>query len=180
MSEILETIFKFGRAEFALNNAGQLSERQSALLSQYRRINIKGMKIAYGAMFLSTAFWFGMWLWGIGLKYEREKHYEFTIAFFAAVAIVWLLFLFFLWLGQIRSHIKSGKISVVEGVPVKKTKKLGRGLGTAYYAKLGGVKFRIETKEKFDALRPDTKYRINYVKYPPLHLILSVAEMPIA
>jgi len=172
----LEKVFDFDEAEILLNQNGRLSEKQLKRLKQYRRIQKKGAKLAFGAIVLTTLFWLAMWLWGIGIKYDAEKHLEISLAFFAALSIVWLLFFVFTRLGAARSDLKSGKISSVRGFAEHRQKKLARGLGTAYFVKIGGVKFRLETQTQFLEIKPAAEYHFFYVKRPPLHIILSVSE----
>jgi hypothetical protein len=116
-----------------------------------------------------------MWFYLAEFDFDLNKHFEVSLAFLGVLLIIWLIFLFFYFLGDFRSDLKSGKISAVEGFATLKQKKLPRGLGTAFFVTIGKVKFQIDTKKQSEAIQTNIKYRFFYIKYPPTQIILSIA-----
>jgi hypothetical protein len=177
MSAHLEKAFDFEESDVLLNRTGHLSENQCERLSQYRRIRRKGGKLAFGAMILTSVFWCVMWLYGIGFKFDPAKQLELTFALFAVLAVIWIIFLFFYGLGKRRSDLTTGKISAVEGFAELQQKKMPRSLGTAYFLTIGAEKFQLETQARYKALEKSAKYRVFFIKDPPVHIILSIAAL---
>jgi hypothetical protein len=177
MSGTLEKVFDFDESDILLNQNGRLSEKQLKLILQTRRIGKIGGRLAFAAIFISigAVTMIGLYNVGFDLKNNPGPALAF-IAFFCVAAFV---FLSFFWLGRVRSDLKSGKISTVEGFARHRKKKLPRGLGTAFYVTIGNVKFQVATKAQYEAIKPNINYRFFYIKHPPTQIILSVAEIPV-
>lgn len=175
MPDKLKQAFDFNESDISLNQNGQLSEKQLALLAEYRRIRRLGGKLAFGMMVITTVFFIGIWLYAVELNYNPKKHFEMTIGFVSVVSLLWGLVLFFSILGKIRSDLNSQRISTVEGYAVCKIK-THRNL-QSYLIKIGNVKFQPGTSAQYKAIKPDGHYRVFYIKDPPPHIILSIAEI---
>lgn len=176
MSEKLEEVFDFDKADLLLNQSGNLSEKQIQLVSQHRRIRRFGGRISIICFFVSIVSVTAISLYIIGVQ-DLRKHPEIALIFAAVFLICSGLFIFFYLLGNFRSDLKSGKISIIEGTAEKAEKKMPRGLGTAYYLKIGNVKFQLDEKAKYRAIQPNVGYHIFYIIHPPTHIILSISEI---
>lgn len=177
MSDKLEMVFDFDESDLLLNQDGRLSEKQLKLIEQTRRIGKIGGRFAFAAMFISIGGITAVGLYNVG--FDLKNNPAPALIFIAFFCVVSLVFLFFFWLGKVRSELKSGKISSVVGFARHKQKKLPRSLGTAFYVTIGKVKFQVATKAQYEAIKPDVNYRFFYIKHPPTQIILSVAEIPV-
>ena len=84
-----------------------------------------------------------------------------------------LIFVFFVYLGKVRSRdLHSGSISTLEG-EIRTWKKEFQ-TGTGFFMELGGTRFQLQTSEQMDALSTCSFYRIYFVRNPPAHVILSI------
>lgn len=175
MPDELENAFDFDASELLLNQNGRLSEKQIEFLSRYRRTSRFFGRLAFAVIIGSIALIALLGLYQAG--FDIKNNFYPALAVGGVFAFGFLLFLFFYLLGEIRSDLKSGKISAVEGCVEQREKKLPRQLGTAYFVKIGKVKFQLENKAKYKTIRPNACYRIFYIKHPPTHIILSVAEI---
>lgn len=173
MRDGLKKAFDFDESDFLLNQNGQLSEKQVELISQYQRINKFGGRLAFIVMFISTGLIILIPLYAVGFEYVK-KYPEMAWGFLAVFSISWSLFLFSYLLGRLRSDLKSGKISKVEGFAEHRTKMYRRW--RAYYVTIGEVKFQVDTPAKYKAIKPNVYYRIFYIRHHP-HIILSGAEI---
>lgn len=177
MSDKLEKAFEFDESDILLNQNGRLSEKQLELILQTRRIGKIGGRLAFAAMFTSIGAITMIGLYNVGFDLKNKP--EPALIFIAFFCLASLIFLFFFWLGKVRSDLKSGKISTVEGFARHKQKKLPRSLGTAFYVTIGNVKFQVVSKAQYEAIKPDVNYRLFYIKHPPTQIILSVAKIPV-
>lgn len=176
MRSDLERVFDFNEADLSLNRNGRVSEKQAELISQHRRIRRFGGRIAAVFFFVSIVSIFLIPLYFIGSK-QLRKHPEIAIIYVAVFLFCLALFVFFTLLGNLRSDLKSGKISEIEGIAEKWEKKISRNLGKAYYLKIGNEKFQLDEKAKYQAFESNVYYRIFYVRHSPTHIILSVAKI---
>lgn len=171
----LEKAYEFEPVDLLFNQNGQLSERQIKLVDEYRRIKKFGGRLALGCFFLSILLVIFIPLYAIGLddlRRQPEIAIIFGVVFFISTGLVGFSFL----LGNIRSDLKSGKISMVEGFAEKWDKKMPGRLGTAYYVRIDKVKFHIETAARYKAFQSNTNYRVFYVRHNA-HIILSIDEI---
>lgn len=175
MHNDLERVFDFDEADILLNQNNQLSGKQSKLVSEYARINKLGGRISFFVMFISMSLLIVIPLYAVGIDYLK-KYPEMAYGFIAVFLIGWLLYISSYVRGKRRSDIKSRRISVVEGFPAHKIKKVRQW--NAYYLIIDEVKFQVESTAKYKAIKPDVCYRIFYIKYSPTHIILSIAEIP--
>lgn len=175
MTPELKKAFDFDESDLRLNKRHQISEKQLKLLSGYRRMYGFFGKLALVVFLISLGSISLIALYNIGI--DLTKNPVPVIALIAFFSIGMLLFLFFLALGNIRSDLKSGKISQVEGIAEHQKKKMPRRLGTAYFVTVGQVRFQLDTAAKYKALDAQSRYRIFYIKHPPAHIILSIAEI---
>lgn len=84
-----------------------------------------------------------------------------------------IAFVLFLALGRFRSRdLVSGRISVAEGEV--RTWQKDYELGTAFYARVGGVRFQLHSPLQMELLGMRSTCRIYYISNPPVHVVLSV------
>ena len=84
-----------------------------------------------------------------------------------------IAFVLFLVLGRFRSRdLVSGRISVAEGEVL--TREKDYELGTAFYARVGGVRFQLHSRIQMELLGRYSTCRIYYVSNPPVHVVLSI------
>jgi hypothetical protein len=177
MSEELEKVFDFNESDLLMNQDGKLSEKQFRLISQYRRMNRIFGWLALIVMFISISgiSFIALYITGVNLQNNPEVF----IAYALLLSVGMLIVIFFMLLGKLRSDLKSGKISIVEGFAGKKEKKIRRNFPRAYYMTVGRVRFQLDGREKYQSIEPNIHYRIFYIKHPPTHIILSVIEIPV-
>lgn len=175
MREDLEKVFDFDPSDLIMNQNGRLSEKQIRLISVYQQMGKFFGRMAFVVMLLSFGLIGFITFYNIGIDLEKNPA---PIAAFAAVfSLGMLLFIFSMLLGKLRPDLKSGKISTAEGFAEKNEKKMRRHLGTAYFVKIGKVKFQVDEKTKYQAIQPNGYYRFFYIKNPPTQIILSVEEI---
>lgn len=176
MPETLEKVFDFKESDLLMNQNGRLSENQIRIISQYRQMGKFFGRVAFVVMFLSLAAVSFIALYNIGIDLENNPAPVVAYSVFFSVGM--LLFIVSFLVGSLRSDLKSGKISVVEGFAEKRKRKISRQLGTAYYLTIDNVKFQLDEQAKYQAIDQNACYRIYYIKHLP-HIILSVIEIPI-
>lgn len=178
MRSDLEKIFNFDEADLLINQNGQLSEKQLRMISDYRQTGKFFGRLAFIVMFVSIGGLCFIALYHIGIDWQNNP--EPIIAYAVFFSVSFLIFIFSILLGKLRSDLKSGEISTVAGFAEKKEKEISRRLGTAYYVTIGNVKFQLDGIAKYRAIESNITYRVFYIKHPPTHIILSIAEMPVS
>jgi hypothetical protein len=176
LEQNLDQAFNFGDAELTANQNGWLTPRQENLLAKTRRI--RGCSTAAAALVggvISLIFILVLVLViipnasGLGAPWPilTLPVILFMGVFFGALA-----------LGIRRGRdLNSGRISVEEGQPQLTSRKIVLGSGNrmmGYYVTIGSTRFQVATSEQFAAFQPDLKYRVYYIKDPPVHIIMSV------
>ena len=175
MSDELEKVFDFNKSDLLMNQDGRLSEKHFRMISQYRRMSGFFGRLALIITFLSIGGISFIALYNIGI--DLQKNPEPVVAYAVFFSVSMLIVGFFILLGKLRSDLKSGKISTVEGFAEKKEKKIKYNFPMAYYITIGKVRFQLDGREKYRAIEPNIHYRIFYIKHPPTHIILSVTEI---
>ena len=176
MPDTLEKFFDFNESDLVMNQKGQLSEKQFRIIAQYRQMGKFFNRLAVIAILLSLGkiSFFALYNIEIDLKSNPGP----VVAYIIFISIGTLLLMVSLLIGKLRSDLKAGKISVVEGCAEKKKKKMPRQLGTAFYIEIDNVRFQLDEQAKYQAIKSDTRYRIYYIRHLP-HIILSVMEISV-
>ncbi|MDZ4722030.1 MAG: hypothetical protein SH847_26515 [Roseiflexaceae bacterium] len=84
----------------------------------------------------------------------------------------------FIGIGMRRVQVlRQAHISVIEGPIRCTTKQFRHGRWIAYYAWIGHLRFQLTTQKQYKLLEEGNSYRIYYINYPPVQLILSIEEL---
>ncbi len=172
----LESAFDFTPDELRCNKSGVLSNRQRSRVQAYAAINRKGRKFAQIAFGL-TAICFSLpplFLQGPGF----DQAFPFLAGFSAAI---WSLFGAVAGVTYLKSRdLAQGKINEIEGSVSLWQKEVQRhsvSLGTAYFIKLGGRTYQLESPEQAKALKTGQSYRFYFVPNGRVPIILSVVSL---
>ncbi|MCK5115868.1 MAG: hypothetical protein KAR44_04665 [Candidatus Aegiribacteria sp.] len=169
--ESIRNAFAFSIEDLQANENGLLTEKQEDLLHNYSISYGCGTRAAFIAIGLTLV------IMSVVLLLVAEPGsagFRQAMPYFAGTGAVFLLiFVFFLYLGKVRSRdLHSGSISTLEGEIRTWTKEFPTG--TSFYMELGGTRFQLHTSEQMDALSTCSFYRIYYIRNPPTHVILSL------
>ncbi len=169
MENELMKAFGFDAEELELNSQGQISVRQRAMLDIYLR-NFGCGTAAAVAAFAVTAAAFISIPFVIGETFSHDAR----LALWSVALLIVCVAAVFIGLGFYRiGDLKKGRVTMTTGNVVCSTKKFRHGRYTAYYVKFGDVKIQLDTAAKYQAFENGKKYRCFYVKYPPVHIIMS-------
>ena len=170
LNESIRTAFSFTEEDRAANACGLLTPKQRDLLSGYvkSRFGTRAASIAIG---LTVALMLGSFL---VLAEPESAGFRQALPYAIGTYGAFLLIsIFFIMLGRMRSRdMKSGRISTAEGEI--RTWKREYSHGTAFYAKVGGVRFQLVSAEQMEVLSRHSYYRVFYISNPPAHVILSI------
>ncbi len=170
-ADIIQQAFGFSEEDYAQNNSGILTDAQEQTLLGYRKQQGCAGRCAIISVSLSIAIVFGVFF----VTSDRDSAgFRHALPYYIATcAAFMLIFALFAAIGQHRSRgVRNGTISTAEGEIRTWTKNYSHG--TAFYAKLGGVRFQLHSKEQMDALNLHSFYRIHFISNPPVHVILSM------
>ena len=171
----LENAYEFTPEEIALNREGRLSVRQRKKLDEYRKVRSCGGRAAAVGI-LGT-----LGLFTVVLFLVDPLPPGAVVAYLVVLGITAFLFLGAVLYGVLTSDLRSGKISVVAGKAAKKSREIssddGASLGKAREVRIGKVKFRVETRKRYEAFQEGAAYRVYYVRNSAAHFILSVEPL---
>ena len=174
----LEEVFGFGPDELQANSHHSLTPKQEELLKEYRQRQGCGLRMASVAIGITVLM---MSVAGFFALQETTEAMSNAVrnSFLIVIGLVLLIFIIALWVGSRRSHLKDGRVSMVEGAVRLREKKIRSRSGTftAWYVTLGEKRLQVSTRKKFEAFDEGEWYRLYYVEHPPAHIILSVEEM---
>jgi len=170
-SSELEQAFGFTPDDLAVNAGGGFSRSQMELLDKTRRQRGCGQRVAAAAIMGTTALLLAVFYFSMDRNSEGFKEaFPYMLGFCLGFG---LIFTAFFLVGMYRSRdLKNGTISNTRGALRKWTKNYR--YGTAYYAEVGGEKFRLLSPDQMRALNENAVYSIYFVRNPPIHLILSL------
>jgi len=162
----LASAFCFTEDDLAANRQGYLTPSQKKIIAETRRA-----RLAYIIMAASFAFFVIAFVLSGGLEVSLSRD---ALTAYAVAASVFIgIFLAAMVYSRIRSRdLRSGKISVTEGPAHRRTKEYK--FGAAFYVKIGRHRFQFAYPEQFDAFDEGVRYRVYYVKNPPIDAVLSV------
>lgn len=168
----LTKAFGFDAEELELNRNGKISVHQRGMLDIYLR-NFGCGTVAACVSFTGTAAIFILLPFFAG----ETVSYDARLALGIVAVVIICVAAAFIGLGFYRiSDLKKGRVTITMGTVVCSTKKLRHGRYTAYYVKIGDVKIQLDTAAKYQAFENGKKYRCFYVKYPPVHIIMSAEQ----
>lgn len=163
--------FNFTADDLAANRQGYLTPAQKKVIAGTRRARGCGARAAYIAMGASIAIIVAAFVLTGGLEIPLSS--EALPAYAVAISAFIGIFLAAIVYDRVRSRdLRTGKISVAEGPAQRRTKEYK--FGTAFYVKIGRRRFQLTHPEQFDAFDECIRYRVYYVKNPPVHLIMSL------
>ena len=176
-ADVLQRALGFTDEELEANRNGYLTEEQRGRLAERRKLRGCGTRLAVVAFVVSAALLVGapLVIGGSGGQ-SAEEAFRQALPYTLPVAGVFLgVGLLFVVVGYARGRdLDTGKVSVVEGAVERSTRFVGgkvRMMG--YYVTIGGVRFQVQ-KGEYEAFVEGGRYRVYYVKDPPVGVILSV------
>lgn len=174
--QAIQSAFEFDDATLKKNRSGELSEPQRQKLNTYQRHVNTGFRGALFAFIITIAFICGAW--ALSDPMSRSTFRDEAIAFSIITAFI-VAALIYSWITYSiqAKRLKPAEILHVEGTVSKKKQRFRRTSLFIYYLKVGKVKFRVDTAQKYEALREREYYRFHYIKYSPMHIILSVESI---
>jgi hypothetical protein len=173
--ERLASAFGFTEDDLAANRQGYLTPNQKKVIAETRRARGCGARLACIIMAVSFGFFVVAFILSGGL--ETPLSSDALLAYAVAASAFIGIFLAAMVYGRIRSRdLRTGKISVAEGPAHRRTKEYK--FGAAFYVKIGRHRFQFAYPEQFNAFEEGTRYRVYYVKNPPIDTVLSV-EAPV-
>ena len=172
----LQRALGFTTEELESNRNGYLTERQQEILAERRKLRGCGSRLAVIAFVISAGMLvLAPLLVGKSAAQSGEDAFRQVLPYTLPVAgVVVGVALLFVVVGYVRSRdLDSGKVSVATGEARLSTRYFLKIHMTGYYVTVGGTRFQVQ-KGEFDAFVEGGAYRIYYVKYPPVGVILSV------
>ena len=169
----LEQAFAFSPAELELNRSGRLSQAQGERLVQYQQTRGCGRRAAAVAFGLTALAMAAPALLLDVPGIDQARPYLLLVA--GLIGLITLLSLVGDYLAG--RDLAQGKLSVMEGKVQtwsKEIKASGSSLGTAYYLRISGKKFQLETDEQMQVLENNRTYRFYLVRNGRVPLIFSV------
>lgn len=178
MAQSLEDVFKFTPDDLIQNRSGQLSAKQSEYLQKHNRLTGCYTWVAIIFVFLSM-----LGLFFVAYREMGDTDQSPALAIIGGTfGVAFLIVMVFVWIGRFRARdVRADKISIAEGQASLSTKKLRTSGGMvmhAYYVTIGKIKFQVHNTQQYEAFKPDSRYRVYYVKNPPVHIILSLEVLP--
>ncbi|MCD6589137.1 MAG: hypothetical protein J7K88_11365 [Candidatus Fermentibacteraceae bacterium] len=169
--EKLGEVFSFSGEDLNANNAGFLTPVQERMLSRY--INSEGCATRVASISIAMTVLVFLAVFFLGVD-TNSRGFRMALPYYLGTFGVFVfVFLLFVLISRLRRRdIRDGRISTVEG-QVSVWKKSYEH-GTGYFASVGGIRFRLYTREQMQALQEQSFCRVNYIKHPPMHLILSI------
>lgn len=166
--------FSFSERDYQENQKGTLSIDQRAILATHIRGRGCGTRAASLSIGLTAALIPGVFFL---VTDPGSPGFRQALPFIVGTCSAFLLiFVFFVFLSRLRSRdLRNSYLSTAEGESRVWKKEYNHG--TAFLAKVGGVKFQLHSPEQMEALSRHSFYRIHYVKNPPVHIILSLAPL---
>ena len=164
----------FTSADLRANQQGRLTESQRDLAQSKYRSYVRNGLIALLVMWLIfTALLVGS-LIAQGSQPEDMRVLPYVIG--AMTAIFVLVGIGSLWHGR---DLRDGRVRSVEGVAKTKVATYqGRySRSTGYELTIGGQKFRLISQMELAAFQNGSHYRVYYIRYAPLHVLLSAESL---
>jgi hypothetical protein len=174
VDERLAGAFGFTEDDLAANRQGYLTPSQKKIIAETRRARGCGARLAYIIMAASFAFLVIAFVLSGGLEVSLSRD---ALTAYAVAASAFIgIFLAAMVYSRVRSRdLRSGKISVTEGPARRRTKEYK--FGAAFYVKIGRHRFQFAYPDQFYAFEEGTRYRVYYVKNPPIDVILSAEAL---
>jgi hypothetical protein len=166
--------FEFTNDDLLANRANKLTHVQQKRITAHIRIANTSTRLALIACFGSIVIFFG-----IAYRLQPADGFGGALPFLILAVVVFMaIFIFFIIVGMIRRRdLDSRRISVIEGYAARSTRKLKNGRWTAYYVTIAEIRFQLSSQVQFEVFRDNARYRVFYIQYPPVHLILTMEQM---
>ena len=171
--QAIQSAFEFDDATLKKNRSGELSEHQRQKLNIYKRYASMSSRVGMIAFIITIAFICGSWAMSDPMSRNTFRDEAISFSIITAFIIAALIYSWITYSIQAK-RLNRAEILHVEGMVSKKKKRFRRSSLFIYYVKVGKVKFRVDTAQKYEALREGGYYRFHYIKQPPMHIILSV------
>jgi len=174
LNDRVQSRLRFTAEDLSANRAGRLSDAQQVLVRSKQRSYVRNGGIALAVMWAIFTALLIVSVISEGAKPQDLAVLPFVIAgmtlIFAAVGV-----------GS-RIHAREllrGQIRMVEGQAVTKrakyTTRYGRGI--SYVLRIGRQKFLMTSERELDAFETGAHYRVYYIWYTPLHILLSAEAL---
>ncbi len=160
----------FSESDLLANQRGELTERQRELVRAKRRQYLRNGGLTGLAMWLIFSVVIMAAVLAQGAKPQDMAVLPFALA--GLTALFGFAWLYSRFRGR---HLIQERVSQTDG-PAQTKSTLHRtrfGSFTAYELRVGGKLFRLMTEQELSAFQSGVVYRIYYVQYAPLHLLLS-------
>lgn len=172
-------MFNFTNDDLRSNQAGRISARQQAWLTQLGRTSIRwgGATLWVGLVFM---FFFVFLILALFMMNEgtRKLLVSASPMFAAALCFVLLAILLFSILSRSIAQKRAAEVSQAQLLSAEGMAKLGETRsaqwGTGYYLEIGETRFAIDARNSFEE---GECYRVYYGKIPAGNLILSYEKI---
>ena len=177
LDERLQSRLHFSLDDLNANRENRLTDHQRLLVRSKQRAYVHNGSIALGVMWaIFVALMIGSVI-GQGAKPEDMRVLPYVLL---AMTIIFALVLLFSRLYA--RDLMAGRISSVEGRAdpreVQYQSRYSRGI--SYQLRIGGRRFLMVSKLELSAFETGARYRVYYIRYAPLHVLLSAEALAIS
>ncbi|HVU10550.1 MAG TPA: hypothetical protein VHD90_04700 [Phototrophicaceae bacterium] len=164
----------FTADDLRANQQGKLAERQREIARhKYRASVSNGIR---GLLIFWLAFVVLLVVIQLSAGTQPQDKQAFVYVFVGITLILFLIAGISLLQGR---DLRAGRVFSVEGVAQTRVVQYRSryGSSTGYELLVGGLKFRLDSREELAGFENGLHYRVYYIRYAPLHVLLSAEAL---